>query len=78
MMANCARFIDRRCEDGGWPSYVQLEALLEKSYYLALIMAGSVSQSYFTVKEAQDLLDMIEGLMPNLKEVREKIVNSAK
>jgi hypothetical protein len=26
MLANCARFIDRRCEGGGWPSYRELEA----------------------------------------------------
>jgi hypothetical protein len=25
-LANCARFIDRRCEGGGWPSYRELEA----------------------------------------------------
>lgn len=25
MLANCARFIDRRCEGGGWPSYRELE-----------------------------------------------------
>jgi hypothetical protein len=26
MLANCARFIDRRCEGGGWPTYAELEA----------------------------------------------------
>jgi len=26
MLRNCARFIDRRCEGGGWPSYAELEA----------------------------------------------------
>lgn len=26
MLANCARYIERRCEGGGWPSYVELEA----------------------------------------------------
>lgn len=30
MLANCARFIDRRCEGGGWPSYAELEARLAK------------------------------------------------
>jgi hypothetical protein len=25
MLANCARFIERRCEGGGWPSYAELE-----------------------------------------------------
>lgn len=26
MLRNCERFIDRRCEGGHWPSYVELEA----------------------------------------------------
>lgn len=26
MLANCARFIEKRCEGGKWPSYVELEA----------------------------------------------------
>lgn len=26
MLKNCARFIDRRCRGGGWPSYAELEA----------------------------------------------------
>jgi hypothetical protein len=28
MLANCARFIDRRCEGGGWPTYAELEQQL--------------------------------------------------
>lgn len=28
MMSNCRRFIDRRCEGGGWLSYVELESQL--------------------------------------------------
>lgn len=30
MMVNCARFIERRCEGGKWPTYVALEAELER------------------------------------------------
>lgn len=26
MLASCARFIERRCEAGGWPAYAELEA----------------------------------------------------
>jgi hypothetical protein len=26
MLINCARFIEKRCEGGGWPSYAELEA----------------------------------------------------
>lgn len=25
MLANCARYIDRRCDEGGWPTYKELE-----------------------------------------------------
>lgn len=28
MLANCARFIDRRCEGGAWPTYAELESKL--------------------------------------------------
>lgn len=30
MLVNCARFIQRRCEAGGWPSYAELEAEVER------------------------------------------------
>lgn len=28
MLKNCARYIDRRCQGGGWPTYAELEAAL--------------------------------------------------
>jgi len=28
MLKNCARFIERRCEAGGWPTYAELETKL--------------------------------------------------
>lgn len=28
MLRNCERFIERRCEAGGWPTYAELEAKL--------------------------------------------------
>jgi hypothetical protein len=31
MLANCARFIERRCEAGGWKSYAELERELAQS-----------------------------------------------
>lgn len=30
MMVNCARFLERRCEGGGWPSYADLEKQRDK------------------------------------------------
>ena len=34
MLANCQRFIERRCEGGGWPSYAELEAERDKWKHL--------------------------------------------
>jgi hypothetical protein len=31
MLANCKRFIERRCEGGGWPSYAELETKLREA-----------------------------------------------
>jgi hypothetical protein len=30
MLQNCARFIERRCEGGGWPTYAELEAEMSR------------------------------------------------
>lgn len=30
MLHNCERFIQNRCEEGGWPSYAELKSALEK------------------------------------------------
>lgn len=30
MLKNCARFIDRRCEAGHWPTYQELEARIQE------------------------------------------------
>jgi hypothetical protein len=43
MLHNCARFIERRCEGGGWPSYVELEAERDEARE--------------TIRAAHDLLD---------------------
>ena len=39
MLRNCERFIDRRCEGGGWPTYAELEkqhdamiSVIQKAY----------------------------------------------
>lgn len=38
MLENCQRYIDRRCEGGGWPTYRELEAELAR---LRAIQVGS-------------------------------------
>lgn len=32
MLTNCQRFIQNRCEGGGWPSYAELEAKVQGEY----------------------------------------------
>lgn len=34
MMANCYRFIEKRCEGGKWQSYIELEAELNEAHHL--------------------------------------------
>lgn len=34
MLGNCARFIDRRCEDGGWPNYIDIEREIQAAHDL--------------------------------------------
>jgi hypothetical protein len=52
MRANCDRFIERRCEGGGWQSYAELEAKIERVAQLeaacrfALEVIGRQSQFY--------------------------------
>lgn len=43
MLENCRRFIERRCEGGGWPTYVQLEGHLQRrETALRLITTDSI------------------------------------
>lgn len=49
MLANCKRFIERRCEGGGWPSYRELEK--------ALASARTTLQWYAASHRPEDYLD---------------------
>jgi len=40
MLANCARFIERRCEGGGWPSYAELEKQIADYRLVIMAMVG--------------------------------------
>ena len=44
MRRNCDRFIDRRCEDGGWPTYAELEAALADALARAVRAESLLSQ----------------------------------
>lgn len=42
MLHNCARFIENRCQGGGWPTYVELEEKIRlKNVALAELCCGS-------------------------------------
>ncbi len=45
MLANCARFIDRRCEGGEWTSYIELERELNDAHTF-LTNIGASAQYY--------------------------------
>lgn len=55
MLGNCARFIDRRCEGGGWPSYVDLEKELTDAHN-ALSLLGAPSRHYTEIMQPSGLL----------------------
>lgn len=46
MLANCARFIERRCEGGGWPSYRELEAERDAALAEAERLRGALRGAY--------------------------------
>jgi hypothetical protein len=54
MLANCARFIERRCEGGGWPSYRELEVEIDRLKSIVQSLAGRVAaQSELLSKRAE-------------------------
>lgn len=38
MLRNCERFIDNRCQGGGWPNYAQLEAEIGQAHHALDLM----------------------------------------
>lgn len=57
MVVNCVRFIKNRCEGGGWPSYVDLEAKLAAA---EAKLAGAESDKLVAVREAKaDVLALL-------------------
>jgi hypothetical protein len=60
MLINCARFIEKRCEAGGWPSYADLERRIEtyKLYIKSLldIIDGNLVDHEQVRKEVENLL----------------------
>ena len=68
MLANCKRFIERRCEGGHWPSYRELENQLIE-YRLTLRAAEHALQSYKYGNSSPDLADqMIKHIEDLLKQ----------
>lgn len=55
MLANCVRFIDNRCEGGGWRSYIEIERELTEAHNL-LTTLGAPSRHYNEVMEPSKLL----------------------
>jgi hypothetical protein len=49
MLKNCARFIDRRCQGGGWPSYRQLEEERDRLLEVCRAVVEQLSPSVVNV-----------------------------
>jgi hypothetical protein len=57
MLANCARFIERRCEGGGWPTYAELEEQLRRARPTTLSLKERVATEGFHA-----VLEELKGL----------------
>lgn len=54
MLANCARFLERRTEGGGWPSYADLEAEIARLKDTITSMAARIAdQSELLARRAE-------------------------
>ena len=49
MLANCARFIERRCEGGGWPSYRELEAERDRLREIVKKCEVAINAAYLAI-----------------------------
>lgn len=59
MVANCARFIDKRCEEGGWPSYVEIEKDLNDARKIMSQAAGLIERMkdpHYCIKDNDALI----------------------
>lgn len=61
MLRNCERFIDNRCQPGGWPTYAELEAEL----------ASTRSQVKAVESAAKNVGRMLEELRKTFNNLRE-------
>lgn len=59
MLKNCSRFIDRRCEAGGWPTYAELEATLNDEREHAWEQRKLLNQQIDQLQEIADSLSTI-------------------
>ncbi len=53
MLKNCKRFIDQRCEGGGWPSYAELEAELKRTDDQRKMLIGQTERLATELAEAR-------------------------
>lgn len=60
MLKNCARFIERRCTGGNWPTYAELETKVERLNQ-ALGNAATLLRGLSHCSEANALDKLVEG-----------------
>lgn len=65
MLRNCARFIERRCQGGEWPSYAELEARLAAVRVHEVRLARSEG-STLGMPMLGDMKIVVEGFEPRI------------
>lgn len=71
MMQNCLRFIDKRCEGGTWPTYVELEKKAgdrQKIIDMCFALVMKISEPHWVEHFANmDVMQKAEWVRHNLK-----------
>lgn len=62
MLRNCARFIENRCQGGGWPSYVELERQISQLLTDKAVLENGLRDGQNKIKDALAVLRDIAQL----------------
>lgn len=73
MLVNCAKFIDNRCEAGGWKTYAELEKENQEMRWKASLMDSLIECVYAFEPHGDEVPDrkVIEALLDKIMECRE-------
>jgi len=72
MLRNCERFIDRRCEGGGWPTYAELEADRDRLLTAIGVCVPSILRVFQTISESELDRDVAAKVLARVEEAMAK------